>query len=406
MFRNVVSHAPGTEEGMAALTDKIRFLRGGLFTKYVASLVGLVIIVLAVNGAIEIWISYRETRTTLTDAMADRAQGIVRSVEQSISDLERQISWVTRASVTSLDQRRADYAQLMNQVRSIGALQQIDGAGREQLRLTRTTVAVGSNSDFSRDSRFLDTIQNGVNFASVTFRDRRPIMSIAVAHSGRNAGATIAEIDLRFLGDLVGDSQTAKAVATYIVDRQGRVLAASAPTIAMAQDVSKLPQVAALLSSGSAPALGTDTEGHSVLTAARPVPKLDWFVVVEQPISQAFAPIRDQLLRIALLIALGLAVATLAGMLLARRMLIPIRALRAGARRLGEGDFGHRLDVRTRRRIAGAGRTIQRHGRPTARDLCRAGNESRGAHARPRPLGQRTQSAGRSRPRGVVIARS
>ncbi len=332
---------------MVALTQKIRFLRGGLFTKYVASLVGLVIIVLAVNGAIEIWISYRETRATLTDAMADRAQGIARSVEQSMSDLERQISWVTRASVTTVEQRRSDYAQLMNQVRAISALSQIDGAGREQLRLTRNTVAIGSNADFSRDSRFVETIRDGVDFSAATFRDRRPIMSIAVAHSGRNAGATIAEIDLRLLADFVGDGQTAKAVTAYIIDRQGRVLAASTVALEIGQEVARLPHIAALLASGTAPSTGTDSGDHLVLTAARPVPKLDWFVVVEQPMSQAFAPIRDQLLRIALLIALGLAVATIAGMLLARRMLIPIRALHAGARRLGEGDFDHRLDVRT-----------------------------------------------------------
>ena len=84
-----------------------------------------------------------------------------------------------------------------------------------------------------------------------------------------------------------------------------------------------------------------------VLTASSAVPKLGWFVFFEQPTAQALAPIRDQLLRVALLIGLGLVVAILAGTLLARRMLIPITALRAGARRLGGGDFSHRIDVRT-----------------------------------------------------------
>jgi class 3 adenylate cyclase/HAMP domain-containing protein len=54
------------------------------------------------------------------------------------------------------------------------------------------------------------------------------------------------------------------------------------------------------------------------------------------------------LVRIALLIGLGLVVAILAGTLLARRMLIPITALRTGARRLGAGDFSHRIDVHTK----------------------------------------------------------
>ena len=98
---------------------------------------------------------------------------------------------------------------------------------------------------------------------------------------------------------------------------------------------------------GQPQASGTDLSGQAVLTASSPVPKLGWLVFYEQPTAQALAPIRDQLWRVALLIALGLLVAILAGTLLARRMLIPITALSTGARRLGAGDFSHRIDVHT-----------------------------------------------------------
>ena len=64
-----------------------------------------------------------------------------------------------------------------------------------------------------------------------------------------------------------------------------------------------------------------------MLTASTAVPKLGWHVFFEQPTAQALAPIRDQLVRIALLIALGLVVAIIAGTMLARRMLVPITAL-------------------------------------------------------------------------------
>src|SRR3979411_661057 len=100
---------------MNGVKDKIGFLREGLFTKYVISLVGLVVFVLAVNGAMEIWINYRATRTALTDGMSEKAEATARRIEQSIGDLERQISWVTRASAVTLEQHRADYAQLLNQ---------------------------------------------------------------------------------------------------------------------------------------------------------------------------------------------------------------------------------------------------------------------------------------------------
>src|ERR1700694_5601820 len=115
--------------------DKIWFLREGLFAKYVVSLVGLVVFVLAVNGAMETWIGYRATRTTLTDAMSEKAEATARRIEQSISELERQISWVTRASVVKLEQRHADYAQLLNQVTAISQIFLLNGHCRHQLRL-------------------------------------------------------------------------------------------------------------------------------------------------------------------------------------------------------------------------------------------------------------------------------
>ncbi|THD60355.1 MAG: HAMP domain-containing protein [Bradyrhizobium sp.] len=338
---------------MSGFKDKIWRLREGLFAKYVIALVGLVVFVLAVTGALETWISYRGIKTTLTGAMSDKAEATARRIEQSVSELERQISWVTRASSDAarapLEQHRADYAQLLNQVPAVNQLSLIDGSGHELLRLSRLTISVGSKADFSRDPRFTETVARGVSYSPAFFRDRQPFMSIAVSHSGFNAGVTIADIDLHFLSDFLGDAQVGKAAFAYVVDSRGQVLASSAKGPAIGKNISTLPQVAARLTAASQAATsGTDADGYSVLTASDGLPKLGWYVFFEQPTAQALAPIRDQLARIVLLIVLGLVVASLAGTVLARRMLIPITALRRGARRIGEGDFSHRIDVHTR----------------------------------------------------------
>ena len=333
---------------MSAVEHKVRFGRRGLFAKYVLALVGLVVFVLAVNGALETWISYRATKTTLTDAMSEKAEATAKRIEQSISDLERQVSWVTRAYAVTLEQHRADYAQLLNGVPAVRQLAWISSQGRELLRLSRTSVTVSGGADFSRDLRFTETQTNGVNYAPAEFRGSEPTMSISVSHSGFNAGITLADIDLGFLSEFLGDAEVGKATFAYVVDNRGRVLASSTRGPEIGKDLSKLPQVAAVMTPDSQPlASGNDAEGHSVLTAASSVPKLGWHVFFEQPTSQALAPIWDQLLRVALLIALGLAVAILAGTALARRMLIPITALRTGANKLGAGDFSQRIDVHT-----------------------------------------------------------
>jgi class 3 adenylate cyclase/HAMP domain-containing protein len=334
---------------MIGVRDKIWFLREGLFAKYVISLVGLVVFVLAVNGALETWISYRATKTTLTDAMSEKAEATARRIEQSISELERQISWVTRASADTLEKHRADYAQLLNQVPAVSQLSLLNGSGREQLRLSRGSIPVAGGADYSRDLRFTDTVVRGVSFAPADFQGTQPHMSISVSHSGFNAGVTVADVDLRFLSDFLGEAQVGKAAFAYVVDPRGKVLASSAKGPEVAKDLSTLPQVAALMTPNGQPqASGTSADGEQVLTASATVPKLGWLVFFEQPTNLALAPIRDQLVRIALLIGLGLAVAIGAGTLLARRMLIPITALRRGARKLGAGDFSHRIDVHTK----------------------------------------------------------
>ncbi|MGY4474904.1 HAMP domain-containing protein [Bradyrhizobium sp. USDA 3364] len=335
---------------MSGATDKGKnwFLRGGLFAKYVLALVGLVVFVLAVNGALETWISYRGIKSTLTDAMSEKADATAKRIEQSISDLERQISWVTRASSNTIELRRADYAQLLGQVPAVNQLTLINGQGREVLRLSRQTTTVNSNVDFSRDLRFTEAVERGTAYAPAYFRDKRPYMSIGEQHSGFNAGVTVAEIDLRFLTDYFGDSQVGRLAYAYVVDAKGRVLASSSKGPEVGKDLAALPQVAAVLSPNGRPITsGKDIDGNAVLTTATSAPNLGWHVFYEQPTAQALSPIRDQLVRIALLIALGLVVAIIAGTILARRMLVPITALRAGARRLGAGDFGHRIEVKT-----------------------------------------------------------
>ncbi|MBN9006033.1 MAG: HAMP domain-containing protein [Rhizobiales bacterium] len=334
---------------MNGATTSSRSRHRGLFAKYVISLVGLVVFVLAVNGALEIWISYNQTKTALIHAMSEKADTTAHRVEQSITDLERQVSWVTRASVVTVEQRRADYAELLNQVPAVNQIFQLDGLGHEQLRLSRHSVSFGSGTDFSRDLRFTETVSKGVTYAPVFFRDQQPFMSIAVAHSGRDAGASVAEINLHFLSEYVDDAQVGKVGTAYVVDAHGILLASSDKKAQPGKNLSTLPQIAALLKPGNeSPKSGTNAEGQSVLTAAKPVHKLGWFVLFEQPTRQALAPIHDLLIRIAVLVAFGLAVAILAGMLLARRMLVPIQALNTGAQRLGDGDFGHRIEVRTK----------------------------------------------------------
>jgi HAMP domain-containing protein len=326
--------------------------RRGYFGKFVASFLGLVVLVLVVNGGLETWFMYRETTQLVVKSESEKAEATARRVEQFLSETERQISWATRASTTTVDQRQADYLLLLQQVPAISRAIYLDSDGKEQVRLTRQEFVVGSGLDYSGDPRFRESKGKPVWWSPVYFNGRDPFMAVAVAHSGRNAGSTVAEISLKFLSDYLERTQIGSDTEAYIVDQAGRLLTHSDPKQELGSNYSALPQVAALLSrNADPPMIGQDIGAQSVLTASASIRQLNWYVFFEQPLSTALRPVYSLIYRTAWLLLLGIALAVLAGMLLAQRLVTPIKALQVGARQLESSNFGHRIEVRTRDEI-------------------------------------------------------
>ena len=320
----------------------------GLFGKYVVAFVGLVVFVLAVNVALETWSMYRETTVTVAGAETEKAEATAHRVDQFLAEIERQISWVTRASVVTLEQRRADYAQLLQQASAIDELAQLDGDGREQLRASRFDVAVRRGADYSRDPRFTEATARGSWWSPVSFRGDVPYVMFAMAHPGRNAGVTVAELNLNFLSDFVTARDAGKLGYAYIVGPQGRLLASSDTNWRLGTDLSGLSQVAAMITGAKPAAIGEDPGRHQVLVGAAAIPSVNLLVFFEQPLNQAISPIYGFLIRIGWLLGLSLALAVTAGVFLARHMVVPIHKLQSGARRLAASEFDHRIEVHTK----------------------------------------------------------
>ncbi len=115
-------------------------------------------------------------------------------------------------------------------------------------------------------------------------------------------------------------------------------------------DLARLPHVELALkklrdTSVVFPAMSRDRLGREVLTASAPIGTLGWLVFVDLPVSEALQPVYAALERTAFVLAGGLLFAALAGVWLARRMVVPIRALATGAARIGGGDLDHRIEV-------------------------------------------------------------
>ena len=332
--------------------------RGKLFRKYVVLFLVVVTGELLASGLIELYFSYLENKEALVAIQKEKALAAAVLIEGFVRGIEQQLGWVTQPQLASgtaaVEQRRFDFIRLQKQVPAITEVSLLDTAGREQLRISRLAMDVaGSRADFSNDPRFKEARAGRVYYGPVYFRkESEPYMTLAVAGSGPDAGVIAVDVNLKFIWDVVSQIKIGRAGQAFVVDGQGALIAHPDISLVLQKtNLSGLDHVKAALSGpGPAPSqvnTAHNFRGEQVLTAHSTIRPLAWTVFVEQPLAEALEPVRASATRTGLLIVLGMALSVVASLFLARRMVRPIRALQAGAERVGAGELGERIDVRT-----------------------------------------------------------
>jgi PAS domain S-box-containing protein len=338
----------------AAVPSKIR---SRLFFKYAGLFVAVVCVALVTNGLFEIWVSYREHKDALIKIQHEQAESAAAKIGQFIKEIESQVGWTTQLlwSAGTIEQRRFDALRLLRQVPAITELAQVDASGKEQLRVSRLAMdIIGSGLDLSKEPKFTEAVKNKVYYGAVYFRrESEPYMTLSLAGTRRDAGVSIAEVNLKLIWDVVSKIKVGNHGDAYVVDAQGRLIAHPDISLVLRKtDMTRLAQVqAARRAEAGAEAddieTATDIQGRQVLTAYAPVAPLKWTVFVELPVDEAYQPLFISIQRAALVLFAALCLAALAGTFLARRMVGPIQALRAGAARIGGGDLSQRISVKT-----------------------------------------------------------
>ncbi len=332
-------------------------IRSRLFTKYVALFVAVVGVALLSNGIFEVFFYYREHKAALIRIQHEQAVAAAAKISQFIKEIESQLGWTTQLpwSAGSIEQRRFDALRLLRQVPAITELAQVDSSGKERLRVSRLAMdVIDSGLDLSRDPKFTEAVAHKVYYGPVYFRrESEPYMTLALAGTRKDAGVSIAEVNLKLIWDVVSQIKVGEHGHAYVVGPGGRLIAHPDISLVLRNtDMSKLVQVQA----AQAGVTGVDLEslqgtkniqGQEVLTASAPIEPLGWTMFVELPVEEAYASLYLALQRLAIVLAGASIFAVLAGIFLARRMVVPIQALREGAERIGGGDFAQRISIHT-----------------------------------------------------------
>jgi signal transduction histidine kinase/ActR/RegA family two-component response regulator len=317
----------------------------------------IVILALAINGVSDIWFSYHEQQNLLFRIQREQAKSAADKIEQFLNEITAGLAWETQISLndSTLDEWQFDAVRLLRQVPALTEIVQLDATGSEQFRMSREAPdVIASHADHSQEAAFVQAMANKVYYGPVYFIDEsQPYMTIAMAGVRPEYGVIVGQVNLTFIWDVVSQIQVGKHGRAYVVDQAARLIAhPDISQVLRKTDMSGLAQVQTARVAKSnglpdQPLQGVDIEGRRVLSAYAEVTPPGWLVFAELPIDEAYAPLYVSALRSGIVILVALVLAIFAGLLLARRMVVPIRALRDGAVRIGSGDLGQRISINT-----------------------------------------------------------
>ena len=85
---------------------------------------------------------------------------------------------------------------------------------------------IGLGTDYSGTAEFQETRTQKIYYSTTYFRNEsEPYLTIAMAEEGSNPGVVIAEVNLKFIWDVVTEIRVGKSGHAYVVDGRGILVA-------------------------------------------------------------------------------------------------------------------------------------------------------------------------------------
>ena len=314
------------------------------------------------SAALEIYFRYRESQEQIALLEREAAAVGALKIERFIQDIATAIRGSTKSREVMQSRVSSEYRfelkRLLYLAPAITEAVAFDSDGVKQAHVSRVgAVSRDSRSDFAASPGFQRALQGKPDYGPVYFvQNSEPYMTIAFPieqSAGTMIGVLQAEVNLKHVWDVVSNIKTGEAGYAYVVTRSGDLIAhRDISMVLLRQNLGHLTQVKGALEAASgAPrprvTVASNLEGKKVISSSAFIPSLQWLVIIERPVEEAYTPLYASMLRTSALLLVGFTMAVLASLFVGRRVVRPLEALRRGVERIGKGDLSHSLHLNT-----------------------------------------------------------
>ena len=310
------------------------------------------------GGAIELGFRYQESVNSiwlLQTEMANRAAFKIHQFMRGIDKTMRTVTQTQRLVESGLT-KDFEFAliNLLKTEPAITSVTALGSGGQEQYQLSRVQLALPGDLTIRGDDEAFLRAKGGVTYFSPVYfvGDSEPYATIATPierFAGEIVGVLIAEVNLKYIWDVVSDIRVGQAGYAYVVSGNGDLIAHPDISLVLGRkNFTNLAQVQNALAGESGPFTASpNIEAQKVFTAYATIPALGWIVLVERPTSEAYTSLYSSLFRSGVLLLVGLGMAVLASLMIGYRVVRPLQTLREGVARIRGGDLDHHIDIQT-----------------------------------------------------------
>jgi signal transduction histidine kinase len=317
---------------------------------------------LITSGLLEVYFRYHESREQLALLQKEAAAVAALKIEKFIHEIETAMRSAARGRDISREGIASDYRfeikRLLHLAPAIAEVVALNIDGIPEIHLSRwQAISPKMTKDFSVSEGFQKSKQGQSYFGPVYLvHGSEPYMTVAlpIEHSKRTiVGVLQAEVNLKYVWDVVSAIKAGKNGYAYAVSRSGDLIAHPDMSLVLqGRKVSELDQVQAAFrpnTTGDQDKLTVahNLQGQRVISSFALIPGLGWAVFIERPAKEVYEALYGSVLRTSGLLLIGLGMALFASFFVARRVIGPLRVLGQGVRRIGSGDLGFRVELKT-----------------------------------------------------------
>ena len=316
----------------------------------------LSMVVLLVSSGLQLYTNFKTQQTSITDRQQLIAQEASKTVSNFIQEkfttLETSVAF-TNPIIATPDARASFLASLLGINPAFRQFALLSAEGTQLAQISRIAPKISSQFSTQLNAEMNTQMSNQQHFISTVYIDdttSEPLITVAIPvinNLGEFEGTLAAEVNLKFMWNLVDQLRVGNTGYAYVVDNTGTLLAfRDTALVLQGKNTSQINEVSAFINNPLAlsditPEVKSYTglNGSTVLGTYAPIGTPQWAVIIEMPWQEAYQDLVSQGI-VSGLIILGMAIlASLAGIFSARRLATPLINLTNTANRITEGQL-------------------------------------------------------------------